>query len=369
MKFHLVEETISARLDALAETLPVDTDSGWNEVVEQHVARRNHVTATLMKAEETGTTPRRYRRLAFLGMAAAVVVAAAAVGILSIGTRPASGTPALPEPLAFARGSHQAAVVMLERAAGLQQRASSRSGPVRYAKTQNYALQTDVGRHASTTTVETTIREVWVAPDGSALAKSSLQDTTRAGVAVGTPTAQLTDDRWQDGNADFPNSPTSMLAALLVGAGTTGDDRDLILAQSIMSHLSQGTATPQQVAGLYGLLGNLPGVFDAGTVTDNAGRTGNAVGILTGNFDSGTTCLPETGASGQMAAMLARNHVLGQGITYLVFDPTTGQPLQIEAVDTPNAPCGLDLPPQPTIEQYNVILQTGRVAQLGAKLP
>ena len=80
-------------------------------------------------------------------------------------------------------------------------------------------------------------------------------------------------------------------------------------------------------------------------------------------------CRARRGSRRRFKSTLTAAHALGQGITYLVFDPTTGQPLQIEAVETPNAPCALDLPPQPTIEQYNLILQTGRVAQLGTKLP
>ena len=158
-----------------------------------------------------------------------------------------------------------------------------------------------------------------------------------------------------------------MKSALLGGTRATGDLRDLILAQSIMAHLGEGTATSHQVAALYTLLAHLPGVFDAGAVADNAGRTGHAIGISTGTFDAGETCLHLTGTptAAAMNAALARHHALGEGITYLVLDPATGKPLQVEAVDRPNAPCALALPREPTVQQYNLLLHTGQVERVG----
>jgi hypothetical protein len=357
MNRNLVEETVRTRIHALAETLPVDSAAGWDEVANRQVPTDDSVP--VWRGLERPPRRRIYRRPALLGIAATVLVAAGVVGLLTLGTGPASGTPALPEPLPFTHGGHEDAVALLERAAAVRQRADSGSGPARYAKTQNYALQTDVADRVATTTVETTIREVWVKGDGSVLAKSAIQDTTRAGQPVGSPSPQSTDNNWQDINASLPNSP-SAIAASLLGADATGSERDLILAQQVMAHLGQGTTTPVQTASLYNLLANLPGVFDAGTVTDNAGRTGHAVGILTGHFDAGSTCTPVTGGPPSIDATLAAAHALGQGITYLVLDPATGNPLQIEQVDTPNAPCGLRLPAQPTIEQYNVILNAGQ---------
>ena len=362
MNRNLVEESMRTRIHALAETLPIDSAAGWDEVSKRQIATTDSVPTS--RELEPPLRRRRYRRPVLLGVAATVIVATGVVGSLTLGTGPASGTPALPEPLPFTHGSHQTAVALLDHVAALQQHATFGSGPVRYAKTQNYALQVDVGHRIATTSVETTVREVWVTNDGSAVAKSALQDTTRAGEPVGSPSSQSTDYDWQDINADLPNSAEA-IASVLLGSDATGSERGLILAQQVMSHLGQGTTTPAQTASLYSLLANLPGVFDAGTVIDNAGRTGHAIGILTGHFDSGSTCVPVTGGASSINATLAAAHALGQGITYLVFDPATGNPLQVEHVDTPTAPCGLHLPSQPTIEQYNVILKTGQVAKQG----
>jgi hypothetical protein len=357
MNRDLVEETLRTRIRAVAETLPIDLAVGWEEVSTRRAPirppeplRPGGVASTHVRRHSYVSRPRM-----LLCVAAAVAVVAGVIGSLTLGTGPASGTPALPEPLPFSHGNHENAVALLEHAATLQ-RDSAGDGQVRYAKTQNYALQTDIADRVATTTIETTIREVWIT-SGSEVAKTAIQDTTRAGQPVGSPTGQTTDRNWHDINAQLPSSANEIAAALL-GSDATGSDRDLILAQQIMAHLDQATTTPAQNSSMYSLLANLPGVFDAGTITDNAGRAGHAIGIVTGYFDAGSTCMPLAGSPTSINATLAASHALGNGITYLVLDPVTGNPLQIEQVDTPNAPCGLRLPPGPTIGQYSVILSS-----------
>jgi len=308
-------------------------------------------------------------RIRVAALTAPVLVLVGAIGVLSLDTGAASGTPALPEALPFSHGSNQQAVTLLDNASALRRQASDGTGPVTYAKTQNYALQVNVGGGTSTSYFETTVRQVWVAADGSAVAKTWLQDTTPAGAAVG-PATDESSGQWQDTNKGLPATPAALKAALLATtpANTPASEQQTILAQGVMSQLGEGTATPRQAAALYQLLATLPGVFDAGTVTDNAGVAGQAIGVPTGTFDSGQTCVAvhSTPSQPQMDTILASRHALGQGITYLVLDPTTGQPLEVESIDTPNAPCGLDLPRVPTIEDYNVLLQEGQVAQTGA---
>lgn len=357
-----IDEVVRDNLQALAATLPVEIERGWRETTKRRLSATPE--SRLHAPDRTGL--RASRRTLVLAVAAVAVAVAASVASLSIGTHTASSTPALPEPLPFAHGGHARAVGILERAAALQQQLVGADGPVRYAKTQSYALQTDVAHRTARTTVETTIREVWVGADGSVLAKSSLQDTTRAGAPVGPPSPPSRDPHWQDTNAALPASPAA-IAAALVPQGEPSSLRELIEAQAILAHLAPGTTTPAQTAALYRLLARLPGVFEAGTVTDNAGRSGQAVGILTGHFDAGSRCIPVSGDPALIEATLAANHVLGDGITYLVLDPATGRPLQVEQVDTPNAPCGLRLPAGPTIEQYSIILNSGTVPTSGAE--
>ena len=368
MKLDLVEPIVHARIHAYADTLPVDTEYDWQTVLHRKARLVVEQRVVAWPGQQPQHRRRSYRRPALLVAAAAVVAGAATAGVLTLGSSPATGTPTLPEPLPFMHGAHDPAITLLQHAASLQDAVTPGSGPVRYAKVQTYALQAQIARRTSTTTVETTLREVWASGDGSALAKTALQDTTRAGVPVGPPGSTSTDNHWQDINTNLPSEATALRAALL-GSDSTGDEIDLILAQAIMSHLGQGTTTPAQTASLYRLLAGLPGVFDAGTVIDTAGRSGHAIGILTGHFDAGTNCIAVSGASSSVTTAIARNHALGQGLTYLVLDPSTGQPLQVETVDTPNAPCGLGLPAAATIEQNSLILKAGRVNATGEAMP
>jgi hypothetical protein len=368
MTSHDIETSIRTRIQILGETLPVDSTRAWGTVIARTAVERSD-SNSLGVRDVKKRGPFGYpRRLAVIGTAVTASVVASAIALLALGAGTAVGTPALPIPLKFGNGTHQQAVETLTSAAAAQTQSPAGNGAVRYAKTQNYALQTDVSRHHATTVVETTVRQVWISPGGSSVEKSWLQDTTRSGATVGSSGTQSTDSHWQDTNASLPTSPTAVMSALL-GSSASADDRDVTIAQGVMSHLSEGTASAAQNASMYEVLANLSGVFDAGTVTDSAGRTGLAVGIQTGTFDAGRTCLSVSGPSSQVEQTLLQQHALGRGITYLIVDPTSGAPLEVEEVDTPSAPCGLRLPPQPTIEQYNVILHAGQVANVGVDAP
>jgi hypothetical protein len=120
---------------------------------------------------------------------------------------------------------------------------------------------------------------------------------------------------------------------------------DIAIGYQAGNDLDAATASPGQVAANYELLATAPGVFYAGLVTDNAGRTGEAVGVQVSDEDS-----------------------LSTGVQYFVIDPATGAILEVELVDTP-APPALHLPPGPTVQQYSVILASGRVSTLGATPP
>lgn len=359
------EQSVRDRIHGVADSLPVETAAAWQKV-QTRVALR---TAQPRLAETTARPNlalRARRRLPMLAAGSAATVAAITAGVLTFATGPAAGAPALPEPLPFIQGGHAAAVALLESAADLQDRVPGDSAPVTYAQTQNYSLQTNVADDNSTNTVETTIRDVWLTASGTGLAKTALQDTTRAGSPIGQPQRQTT-DQWHDSNANLPTAPSALRTALL-GADGSNEDANLILPQQIMSDLAQGTTTSAQTASLYRLLAQSPGVFDAGSVTDPAGREGHAVGIVTGHFDAGRSCRAVTTPSSSMTATLAANHVLGDGTTYLLLNPTTGQPLMVESLDTPNPPCALGLPAGTTIEQYNLILTTARVSGIGASV-
>lgn len=308
--------------------------------------------AGVAQPRHESVTPRARRPVQSIAVAAAVVVAvAAAVTVASSGHQSASATPALPLPLRLSHGDHQGAVDLLNAAASAQAKRSDGGGAVRYAKTQNYALQVTVSGRKSTTVVATTIREVWESPDGSTLVREYRQDTEPAGGDVGGPrplggldhNGQYGPGQWADPNRGLPTSLSEVLAALHNANGDGNPQlRGILLADSVAEHLSVGTASPQQVAALYQVLASLPGVFDAGTVTDSTGRTGETVGMVIS--DSGS---------------------LVTGTAYFVIDSATGAFQQVETVDTPGPPPALKLPPVPTVQEYETVLSAGLVGSIG----
>jgi len=229
-----------------------------------------------------------------------------------------------------------------------------------YSKTQDYALNVDVGASVSTTYVVTTVRQVWVAPGCTASEVSQSQETNAAtGADVGSPWATSTDTGWTDTNCGLPTSLQALESAI---AGTTSDgDRSYAVADGVMEQLSLGTASPAEVSALYNILASLPGVFDAGTVSDDAGRVGQAVGVQAGTVNSPGNL---AGAAGAPVPRGCADPVPGKGFDYFVIDALTGAPLQVEQAET-TPPCALGLPPAPTVQQYNVILTSGYVDKTG----
>jgi hypothetical protein len=363
-----IEHVVRERIVLFADALPVETELGRRKVRDRAAIESGQWSIVAWPRVPPKARRMRLRRPVLVVFAAAASVAAGTVGVLTLAPGPAAGAVSLPEPLPFTQGTHDTAVTRLQRAADLQDAEQTGIGPIRFARTQNYSLQTDIASNGSSTTVETTVRDVWVTADGTGLANTALQDTTRTGTPVGAAQTQMTDNSWQDPNAKLPSTLPALRAALL-GSEATGNETNLILAQEVLSDLGQGTATPAQTATMYRLLAAMPGVFDAGTVTDSTGRSGHAVGVLTGYFDAGKRCTAISSQSSSMTATLAAKHALGEGITYLVLDPSSGQPLLVESIDSPNPPCALHLASGPTVEQYNLILKTGQVNAIGATMP
>ena len=152
------------------------------------------------------------------------------------------------------------------------------------------------------------------------------------------PGPESTDEHWVDTNCGFPTSASAVVARLVGADGSDMDrqDRDYALADGAMAQLGLGTATPRQVAALYRVLESLPGVFYAGTVTDDAGRLGQAVGVPSGLVNTPPTPVPKN-----LFVPAGCAHAKGgAGWDYFVLSPKTGQPLEVEEVDSRHrAPC------------------------------
>lgn len=339
----------------------VPLDPFETDMLAELLAARADLDTTTADSNIAPMVPHRRRRHVFIaaaGVAAAGLVAVATT-LVTEQSNPASATPALPRPLAFAPGTRAAAVALLDRAAHLQDTAPRPVGPVLYAKTQNYAMSTDISHRRSTTVVSTTVREVWEATDGAARVTEYAQDTWPAGGDVGGPkpvgginhTGVYKPGGWADTNAGLPTTTQNALRVLKnqvakqissFTASPSAGVYNFAIGDRVKADLEGGTASPGQVAANYELLATAPGVFYAGQVTDNSGRTGEAVGVQVSYQDP-----------------------LSTGIQYFVIEPATGAILEVELVDTP-APPALHLPPGPTVQEYSVILDSGRVSALGA---
>ncbi len=283
-------------------------------------------------------------------VAAAAAVAVATVTVL--GQRSASAAPALAVPLPFGRGSHTAARAFLLQEAALLDRtpaSAAGSGLVRFTEIQDYSPQVTRSHGKTSTAVDTTVRQIWYAPDGSTQVKEFNQAQDLLGGDVGAPKPVTGIDHtgwanWPDVNKGFPTAPTQVTARLISGTGgVDAGNRLEVLKEQAAQQLQTGTATPAQTAGIYRVLAGVGDVFDAGVVTDRIGRKGHAIGLRShaveaGNFDA----------------------------TYLIIDPGTGMVLQTENAAT-RPPSGLKLPAKPWVQGYDVIRQARQVAAKGAK--
>jgi len=298
-----------------------------------------------------GAVPR--RRHVLMAAATIVVLAAALVGFTTLRTHDrATATPLLPEPLLTATtGDHDRAVAALSDAARWQRNsAQAGTGPVLYARIQDYGLDVAVADRKSTTTARTTITDVWRAGDGTVRTDQYFQQIDRAGADIGGPTPNY--DRFE-GRPDHPPLPpesdpaltptdsAQILARLKAYAIASGYPVNLTVAHAVLGTLRTGLTSPAQNAALYEVLAQIPGVFDAGPTRDHAGRPAHAVGLVVSDKSS-----------------------LSLAVEYVIFSDT-GAPLTIEEVDTPPPP-GLHLPDVPTVGSYTELITTRCVPTVGA---
>jgi hypothetical protein len=313
------------------------------------------MTAIARESPELSTTARprtSYRRSwQVRGLVAAAVVVLA-IGVEQVATRPqgAAAAPAQAVPLPFGHGTHAEAVTFLEHAsAAVLATPVAGSGPVRYVKLQQYAPQTSVGHHKVTTTVGTTITQVWYAPDGSTQVIEENQEQDLLGGDVGGPSTATINHtgaaHWPDLAKGFPTTVAAARKSLIDAQPGEDFDADATLSiemQALEALLASGTTSPTQTAAVYGVLVTTPGTYDAGIVTDRLGRVGHAVGVP----------LPDASDPGNLATI------------YVIINPSTGTVLQTE-LDAQRPPSALKLPDKPYVGEYDIINATRRVAAKG----
>lgn len=283
--------------------------------------------------------------------AAAVAVAAATVTLTH--QTAVQATPALPVPLSFTTGTPAAGAAFLNHAATvLSKPAAASSETVRYTSVQSYAPQTSVRHHKVTTTVGTTVFDIWYAPTGTSQVQEYSQAQDLAGGDVGGPAPVKNADHtgwsnWPDPNRGISSDPATartQLSRQIDGwSSLSPADQAVDLETQIVYNLQTGTATNAQLAVYYRILASTAGVFDAGIVTDRLGRSGHAVGLPMPGQEAGNSA--------------AR---------YVIVDPKTGHVLQTET-DMTRPPSALKLPNRPWVDEYHIIRDSRMVSSLGGR--
>ncbi|MCM3920111.1 hypothetical protein ND748_00160 [Frankia sp. AiPs1] len=293
----------------------------------------------------------RLRARATVASAAAVVVLALLLTAVNVigGRDTATAAPLLPTPLLTVTGGDRQAAVGTLLAAARDQRTAAvvGVGPVRYTVRQTYGLDVTVARRKATTTATTYLVAEWRRPDGSRHVDRLLQQVDRAGHDVGGPQPAptrhgLTEIPAEAGEVPLPTDPGRLRAALeapVRAQGRIPSGTDVALA--VLGRLREGDTTAAQNAALFEVLAEAPGVFDAGRVTDRAGRDGRAVGVQVSGPESLTTAF---------------------GYLLLSGD---GEELVVETVYLPSPPPGLKLPKRPTVADYTQFTVERQVTAVG----
>ncbi len=295
------------------------------------------------------------------GVAAAAAVAVAVV-VLPQGTPPAvaSGAPpmlAYPvDPAALAAGGGAPArEVLLDLAATADARPDpAAAGRVQRTLAQGWYATTTDGADGAETTIEPTVTETWLRPDGSAVAAEWRGEPLGADgllPRVDTSPEAATVDRLPAGTFDAdaaaglstdPATLRAQLLAPLAGVGCTPDAPPATAAWCLylaVTDLGDRSVVPAAVdAAVWRLLAEEPGVTLAGEVTDRAGRTAEAIAVAGGPPGSDPV------------------------VRVLLVDRATGRLSGREEVTLSSA--ALDVT-EPTVTLFRYTVASDRVAEVG----
>lgn len=317
-----------------------------------------------MAAPPIAPRPRRAsRRLVLVAVPALAAVATVAVVVI---LGPASSAPAVaatPPMLIF--DSHGAPPVarLLSR---LEARADESpwlipsAGEYVYLQSESWDLVVAVSRGSATSTVVPKLRETWSSSSGPKLQVQraaarvspgalSVREQTRVrqGVAAGPAHRSVLSAaavRPFDTLAELPQTPKRLFDRLADPVGYGPSDRSDPVAvghamENLRNYLAYSPTTPRFLRALYRMLGTVPGVSDAGGVTDRAGRPGVAIAVPTG----------------------------GPGARHsfrLIADPQTGQLLGLEDIQLDPSAVNVRTP---CVFSYDVLLRQRTVSGVGTR--
>jgi hypothetical protein len=341
----------NARGDVMGQLRDRDPERGNQEALRRAVTLHADTVLQHVLTGETRITtpvPSRRRRPRLLVPAGLVSAAAALLTVLSFtgGADLAHAQPATPQLINFTQGTHQQAARQLLAAA--DKIVTAGQGPVLHSKTQSWALNVDVKDSRAVTALLATTRELWLRKDGTGRVKTSpevvdvLVGHALAGEGDTSKSRNFTPATYADSNSGLsPNLP-ELASQLASRSSKMGLPAAQALSVYVMTNMNEATATPELIRGFYRALANSEVVFDAGNVTDRAGRPGHAVGVV---------------SSGESSPTVATE--------YLIFDEATGLPLERDTVWSPNPPRALHLPPGPLSAGYDLFISLGSTTQVG----
>ncbi len=188
-------------------------------------------------------------------------------------------------------------------------------GSVQHQLSQSWLTSTEVTDDGTTSTVEPTVRQSWIAADGSLVAaewrgdplgpQGQLEpvDTSPAGAAIDRVPAGVFP---ADAVARLSDDPAVLRAELLAttsGADCTGEHESYCLYSAATS-LADSYVVPSRIEGaLWEVLADAPGVTLVGDVTDRLGHRAVAVSVPGPAADVGVTVrvLLIDGATGRLS--------------------------------------------------------------------
>ncbi|GIF47511.1 hypothetical protein DFJ67_6988 [Asanoa ferruginea] len=297
--------------------------------------RNERTLQAILATPRTGASgdPRRGVLTRRAWLAAAAIVAVAAVGAvvaLAIPRTTSAAWAATPAPLAYQQPTTpQPAMDRLHAlAASIAEHPHTPApgGARDHLKIRSWALGSKIDGAAVTSVVIPTETETWRNPDNSGSSTTCYLEPEDASAAQletwrdeGSPGADETptQDRFPAGGFPYlwqgrpPSEPRALqrwLASTRQGANPA-----TTIVSGLTDLLRERALTPAETSAALHVLADLPGLRYTGTITDRAGRTGDAyTATLPGAVQSGGPGLP---------------------ITYtFIIDPDTGQILAVERV-------------------------------------
>jgi hypothetical protein len=246
-------------------------------------------------------TPLRRRRFA-LGIAGVAAVASVAAAVVLFGTGSAGPSPA--------------AAAVLRHAARAASHQPATDPPVAgqfvYTKSDGSVVNTAVTHGQTINFYESSTREAWIGPDGSGRlreAHGSPRFVTPADkaawIAAGKPAltgSPNSDQTFTAGGLSYldlsklPSNPDQLKQLIedrTVEGGPPGDAETFTIIGDL---LRETYASPGVRSALYTIASQLPGVQLVGTVKDELGRSGTAVGYVSHGISNELIFDPQTSA-------------------------------------------------------------------------